>query len=244
MMDGMDQVTAFGAVAATISNLGPGLGDVAITFSDVSSARQDHVRGRDAVRPPRDLHVSRVADAGVLAPLRPVVRARRPRSRRRAPRCSGAGSPRTRRSLRLRSRRASARRSRSRLAARASSSSSPASVKRPAVGAAAERVRPAFDVAVELERMQRRVHRLRRHHRAARDLRPGDAGVAMQVEQRRELRERQLNPLFSQGFIECLAQRVVQRLQKEADVLGLLELQSVAERFRILGHRSRLPVIR
>jgi trk system potassium uptake protein TrkH len=36
MMDGMDQVTAFGAVAATISNLGPGLGDVAITFADVS----------------------------------------------------------------------------------------------------------------------------------------------------------------------------------------------------------------
>jgi trk system potassium uptake protein TrkH len=37
MMDGMDQVTAFGAVAATISNLGPGLGDVAITFADVST---------------------------------------------------------------------------------------------------------------------------------------------------------------------------------------------------------------
>ncbi len=36
MMDGMDQVTAFGAVAATINNLGPGLGDVAITFADVS----------------------------------------------------------------------------------------------------------------------------------------------------------------------------------------------------------------
>ncbi|HEY3517790.1 MAG TPA: TrkH family potassium uptake protein [Gammaproteobacteria bacterium] len=37
MMDGMDQVTAFGAVASTISNLGPGLGDVAITFADVST---------------------------------------------------------------------------------------------------------------------------------------------------------------------------------------------------------------
>lgn len=37
MMDGMDQVTAFGAVAATISNLGPGLGEVAITFADVSA---------------------------------------------------------------------------------------------------------------------------------------------------------------------------------------------------------------
>jgi trk system potassium uptake protein TrkH len=36
MMDGMDQVTAFGAVAATINNVGPGLGDVAITFADVS----------------------------------------------------------------------------------------------------------------------------------------------------------------------------------------------------------------
>jgi trk system potassium uptake protein TrkH len=36
MMDGMDQITAFGAVAATISNLGPGLGDVAVTFADVT----------------------------------------------------------------------------------------------------------------------------------------------------------------------------------------------------------------
>jgi trk system potassium uptake protein TrkH len=36
MMDGMDQVTAFGAVAATINNVGPGLGKVAITFADVS----------------------------------------------------------------------------------------------------------------------------------------------------------------------------------------------------------------
>jgi trk system potassium uptake protein TrkH len=37
MMDGMDQVTAFGAVAATVNNLGPGLGDVAVTFADVSA---------------------------------------------------------------------------------------------------------------------------------------------------------------------------------------------------------------
>jgi trk system potassium uptake protein TrkH len=37
MMDGMDQVTAFGAVATTINNTGPGLGTVAITFSEVSS---------------------------------------------------------------------------------------------------------------------------------------------------------------------------------------------------------------
>ena len=36
MMDGMDQVTAFGAVAATINNVGRGLGDVAVTFADVS----------------------------------------------------------------------------------------------------------------------------------------------------------------------------------------------------------------
>jgi trk system potassium uptake protein len=36
MMDGMDQVTAFGAVASSINNIGPGLGDVAITFADVS----------------------------------------------------------------------------------------------------------------------------------------------------------------------------------------------------------------
>jgi trk system potassium uptake protein TrkH len=37
MMDGMDQVTAFGAVATCINNTGPGLGTVAITFSEVSS---------------------------------------------------------------------------------------------------------------------------------------------------------------------------------------------------------------
>ena len=37
MMDGMDQVTAFGAVASTINNVGPSLGDVAVTFADVSA---------------------------------------------------------------------------------------------------------------------------------------------------------------------------------------------------------------
>jgi trk system potassium uptake protein TrkH len=36
MMDGMDQITAFGAVAACLNNLGPGLGDVAANFADVS----------------------------------------------------------------------------------------------------------------------------------------------------------------------------------------------------------------
>jgi trk/ktr system potassium uptake protein len=35
-MDGMDQVTAFGAVAACLNNLGPGLGDVAVNFAGVS----------------------------------------------------------------------------------------------------------------------------------------------------------------------------------------------------------------
>jgi trk system potassium uptake protein len=34
MMDGMDQVTAFGAVATSINNVGPGLGDVAMTFAN------------------------------------------------------------------------------------------------------------------------------------------------------------------------------------------------------------------
>jgi trk system potassium uptake protein TrkH len=36
MMDGMDQVSAFGAVASSINNLGPGLGSVAITFAEVT----------------------------------------------------------------------------------------------------------------------------------------------------------------------------------------------------------------
>jgi len=37
MLDGMDQVTAFGAVATALNNLGPGLGDVAVTFADTSA---------------------------------------------------------------------------------------------------------------------------------------------------------------------------------------------------------------
>jgi trk system potassium uptake protein TrkH len=37
MLDGMDQVTAFGAVAACLNNLGPGLGAVAQNFADVSA---------------------------------------------------------------------------------------------------------------------------------------------------------------------------------------------------------------
>jgi trk system potassium uptake protein TrkH len=37
MMDGMDQITAFGAVAACLNNLGPGLGDVSANFADVGS---------------------------------------------------------------------------------------------------------------------------------------------------------------------------------------------------------------
>lgn len=35
-LDGMDQVTAFGAVASCLNNLGPGLGDVALNFASVS----------------------------------------------------------------------------------------------------------------------------------------------------------------------------------------------------------------
>jgi trk system potassium uptake protein TrkH len=35
--DGMDQVTAFSAVATSMNNLGPGLGDVANNFAGVST---------------------------------------------------------------------------------------------------------------------------------------------------------------------------------------------------------------
>jgi trk system potassium uptake protein TrkH len=35
---GLDQVTAFAAVTATLNNLGPGLGDVAANFRDVNDA--------------------------------------------------------------------------------------------------------------------------------------------------------------------------------------------------------------
>ncbi len=33
---GMDELTAFSAVAATLNNLGPGLGEVAVHFADVN----------------------------------------------------------------------------------------------------------------------------------------------------------------------------------------------------------------
>ena len=36
MLDGVDQVTAFGAVSTSLNNLGPGLGDVAVTFAGMS----------------------------------------------------------------------------------------------------------------------------------------------------------------------------------------------------------------
>jgi trk system potassium uptake protein TrkH len=35
MLYGIDQVTAFGAVATCLNNLGPGLGDVALTFANL-----------------------------------------------------------------------------------------------------------------------------------------------------------------------------------------------------------------
>lgn len=38
MATGVDQVTAFGAVTACLTNLGPGLGDVAVTFHDINPA--------------------------------------------------------------------------------------------------------------------------------------------------------------------------------------------------------------
>ena len=38
MMTGLDQVTAFSAVAASLNNLGPGLGDVASGFMTVPDA--------------------------------------------------------------------------------------------------------------------------------------------------------------------------------------------------------------
>jgi trk system potassium uptake protein TrkH len=34
-LDGSDQITAFGAVATALNNLGPGLGDVGVTFAGV-----------------------------------------------------------------------------------------------------------------------------------------------------------------------------------------------------------------
>jgi len=38
MMAGLDQVSAFASVAATLNNLGPGLGEVSTTFASVSDS--------------------------------------------------------------------------------------------------------------------------------------------------------------------------------------------------------------
>ena len=38
MATGMEELSAFSAVAATLNNLGPGLGDVAVHFADVNDA--------------------------------------------------------------------------------------------------------------------------------------------------------------------------------------------------------------
>jgi trk system potassium uptake protein TrkH len=37
LASGIDQVTAFSAVAATLNNLGPGLGEVAQNYSDINA---------------------------------------------------------------------------------------------------------------------------------------------------------------------------------------------------------------
>ena len=39
MIDGIDQVTAFSAIAASLNNLGPGLGDVSSGFGGLSENR-------------------------------------------------------------------------------------------------------------------------------------------------------------------------------------------------------------
>jgi trk system potassium uptake protein TrkH len=37
MLDGYDQITAFSAVAATINNLGPGLGEVSANYAGIDN---------------------------------------------------------------------------------------------------------------------------------------------------------------------------------------------------------------
>jgi hypothetical protein len=64
MTTGMDQVTAFSAVAATLNNLGPGLGEVASGFADVSAV------AKAARTAPRASEHSRAAAAPSSAPLR------------------------------------------------------------------------------------------------------------------------------------------------------------------------------
>jgi len=40
MFNGVDQITAFSAVAATINNMGPGLGEVSITYATLSDVNK------------------------------------------------------------------------------------------------------------------------------------------------------------------------------------------------------------
>ena len=67
MATGLDQVTAFSAIAATLNNLGPGLGGVAMNYASIGTSRQVDLRARDAARPARDLHADHPVHGDVLA---------------------------------------------------------------------------------------------------------------------------------------------------------------------------------
>ena len=67
MATGLDQVTAFSAVAATLNNLGPGLGDVTSGFMSLSDAAKWISVARNVARPTRDLHLASLDNANLLA---------------------------------------------------------------------------------------------------------------------------------------------------------------------------------
>ena len=67
---GEDQVTAFSAIAACMTNTGTGLGEVAQNFTSLTRYRQMDLRARDAARPPRSLPAAGAGLADVLAQIR------------------------------------------------------------------------------------------------------------------------------------------------------------------------------
>ena len=64
---GLDLMTSFSAVAASINNLGPGLADVGSNYANLNDPRQVDTLFRHAVGSSGDLHPAGVVDPRVLA---------------------------------------------------------------------------------------------------------------------------------------------------------------------------------
>ena len=66
---GLDQITAFSALASSINNMGPGLGLIVADFTQISARRQVGLHPRHAARPARGIHAAGAVLTLVLALL-------------------------------------------------------------------------------------------------------------------------------------------------------------------------------